>query len=101
MIKVTDCERIAEVTPTALGQFNCPKCLGVCNPKDKVTRMGLYKMWSWMGANPINHHHSQTSNGHSVSRLTNLQINVHFLTQENVHFAGISTFTNPPTFKAK
>lgn len=30
-MKVTDYERIASVTPTQLGQFNCPKCIGVCN----------------------------------------------------------------------
>ncbi len=30
-MKVTDYERIAEVIPTQLGQFYCPKCKGLCN----------------------------------------------------------------------
>lgn len=30
-VKITDYERIASVAPTQLGQFHCPKCIGVCN----------------------------------------------------------------------
>ena len=30
-MKVTDYERVAEVIPTQLGQFHCPKCVGLCN----------------------------------------------------------------------
>lgn len=32
-ILITDYERIAEVTPTQLGQFYCPKCKGLCNAR--------------------------------------------------------------------
>ncbi len=39
-MKVTEYERIAEVHPTQLGQFHCPKCKGVCNEKSPERRYG-------------------------------------------------------------
>ncbi len=30
-VRITDGERLSVVTPTQLGQFHCPKCIGVCD----------------------------------------------------------------------
>lgn len=37
-IKVTEYERVVEVHPTQLGQFNCPKCAGICNERSPEKR---------------------------------------------------------------
>ena len=38
VVKVTDYERIANITPTQLGQIECPKCNGVINERSPEKR---------------------------------------------------------------
>jgi hypothetical protein len=47
MLKITDYERIATVTPTQLGQIECPKCKGVCNERGPEKRSSPAKRREW------------------------------------------------------
>jgi hypothetical protein len=47
VIKITDYERIACVTPTQLGQIECPKCVSVCNERSPERRSSLGRRREW------------------------------------------------------
>ena len=46
-LKITDYERIAVVHPTQLGQFECPRCKGVCNERSVECRSPPQKRREW------------------------------------------------------
>ena len=46
-VQITDYERVSTVTPTQLGQFHCPRCIGVCNERSPERRRPPQKRREW------------------------------------------------------
>lgn len=48
-VRITDFERLADVTPTQLGQFHCPKCVHICNETSPERCVDPARQWTCTG----------------------------------------------------